>query len=76
MATTISLNEEAYESLASLNRGNENFSGVVLSLADPVRDKMNGFGSWPETDLRDEADAFRDEFDCDFEERQDALSRR
>lgn len=64
------------ESLKSLKREGESFSDVVLRLAGAERDKMKGFGAWAGTDLRDEAEAYRDEFDDDFEERQDALSRR
>lgn len=74
--TTISLTEEAYESLKSLKREDESFSDVVLRLAGAERDKMKGFGAWADTELREEAAAFRDEFDRDFEDRQDALSRR
>lgn len=34
---------------------------------------MTGFGAWANTDLRDGAAAYREEFEADFEER---LSRR
>lgn len=74
--TTISLTEDAYENLKALKREGESFSDVVLRLTGGQRDKMKGFGAWADTDLREEVAKYREEFDRDFEERQDALSGR
>lgn len=74
--TTISLTEDAYENLKALKREGESFSDVVLRLTGGQRDKMKGFGAWADADLREAVEGFREEFDRDFEERQDALSGR
>lgn len=74
--TTISLTEEAYESLKSLKGSDESFSDVVLRLTGAQRDKMKGFGAWAETDLREAVEDYETDFDRDFEDRQDALSGR
>lgn len=73
---TISITEEAYERLKAYKRDDESFSDVVNRLTRSGEDKMKGFGTWADTDLREAAERYSDEFDRDFEERQDALSRR
>jgi len=76
MATkTISLTEEAYERLKAHKREDESFSDVVNRLTVSEADRMKGFGAWTDTDLRGAVEEHRDEFDRDFEESQDALSR-
>ena len=72
--TTISLTEEAYESLKALKREDESFSDVVQRLTGAEKDKMCGFGSWEGTGLRDEVAGYREEFGRDFEERSNELS--
>lgn len=74
--TTISLTEEAYENLKALKKADESFSDVVLRITGNQADKMEGFGAWGDTDLREEAKEYRDEFDGEFEDRADALSGR
>lgn len=74
--TTISLTEEAYENLKALKRRDESFSDVVMRLTTHRGDASKGFGAWADSDLRDEAEAYREELETDAEERQDALSRR
>lgn len=69
--TTISLTEEAYESLKALKREDESFSDVVLRLSGRERDKMKGFGAWADEGLRDAVEGEREEFDREFERRQD-----
>lgn len=60
--TTISLTEEAYESLKALKRDDESFSDVVQRLAGNETDRMEGFGSWADTGLGEEVRGYRDEF--------------
>jgi predicted CopG family antitoxin len=64
---TITLTEEAYQRLRAMRRDDESFSDVVLRLTDSEQDIMKGFGSWADTDLREETEAARNEFDEDFE---------
>lgn len=73
---TITVTEEAYERLRAMKRADESFTDVLLRLTGDERDVMKGFGTWSGTDLRGAVDEARDEFDEDFEERQDALSGR
>ena len=68
---TISLSEEAYQRLQALKRDDESFTDVVLRITDSEQDVMKGFGSWADTDLREEVEAARDEFNEDFETRRD-----
>ena len=74
MATkTITLTEEAYQRLREMKRDEESFTDVVLLVTNSEQDIMKGFGSWANTDLREEVEAARNEFDEDFEQRQDEL---
>ena len=74
MATkTITLTEEAYQRLREMKRDEESFTDVVLRVTNSEQDIMKGFGSWANTDLREEVEAARNEFDEDFEQRQDEL---
>jgi len=74
MATkTISLTEEAYQRLREMKRDEESFTDVVLRVTGSDRDVMKGFGSWADTDLREAVEAAQEEFDEDFERRQDEL---
>jgi predicted CopG family antitoxin len=74
MATkTITLTEEAYQRLREMKRDEESFTDVVLRVTNSEQDIMKGFGSWANTDLREEVEAARNEFDEDFERRQDEL---
>ena len=68
---TISLSEEAYQRLQALKRDDESFTDVVIRITDSEQDVMKGFGSWADTDLREEVEAARDEFNEDFETRRD-----
>ena len=72
--TTISLTEEAYESLKALKRDDESFSDVVQRLTGAERDKMKGFGSWEDSGLREEVTEYRGEFENDLSDRIDELS--
>ncbi|ARS90417.1 antitoxin VapB family protein [Natrarchaeobaculum aegyptiacum] len=72
--TTISLTEEAYESLKALKEDDESFSDVVQRLTGAERDKMKGFGSWADSGLREEVASYRDGFETDAAERIDELS--
>lgn len=71
--TTISLTEEAYDNLKALKREGESFSDVVLRLTGGERDKLKGFGAWADEGLAESVAEVREEFDSNFEERQDAL---
>jgi len=74
MATkTITLTDEAYERLREMKRDDESFTDVVLRVTGSDRDVMKGFGSWADTDLREAVETTRDEFDADFEARQNEL---
>jgi len=74
MATkTITLTDEAYERLREMKRDDESFTDVVLRVTGSERDVMKGFGSWADTDLREAVETTRDEFDADFEARQNEL---
>jgi len=74
MATkTITLTDEAYERLREMKRDDESFTDVVLRVTGSERDVMKGFGSWADTDLREAVETARDEFDADFEARQNEL---
>jgi len=64
---TITLTEEAYQRLRALKRDDESFTDVVLRITDSEQDIMKGFGSWSDTDLREEVEAARNKFDEDFE---------
>lgn len=70
---TITVTEEAYERLREMKRADESFTDVLLRMTGGDEDIMKGFGSWQNTNLRDEVDAAREELDEDFEERQDEL---
>jgi len=64
---TITLTEEAYQRLRALKRDDESFTDVVLRLTNSEQNLMKGFGSWSNTDLREEVEAAQNEFDEDFE---------
>jgi len=70
---TITLTDEAYERLREMKRDDESFTDVVLRVTGSDRDLMKGFGSWADTDLREAVEASKDEFDEDFEQRQNEL---
>ena len=70
---TITLTDEAYERLREMKRDDESFTDVVLRVTGSDRDVMKGFGSWADTDLREAVEASKDEFDEDFEQRQNEL---
>ena len=67
--TTISLTEEAYESLKALKRDDESFSDVVQRLAGNETDRMKRFGSWADTGLDEEVRRYRDELEAAMEKR-------
>ena len=74
MATkTITLTDEAYQQLRAMKRDDESFTDVVLRVTGSEKDIMKGFGSWADTDLREAVEAAQEEFDEDFERRQDEL---
>ena len=73
MTQTISLSEEAYRRLRERKRDDESFSDAVLRLTGAEQDVMKGFGSWSDTDLREAVETVRNEFDDDFEARQNEL---
>lgn len=73
---TITITEDAYERLKAHKRAGESFTDVVTRLTGSERDPMKGFGAWKETDLRGAVDEYREEFEKDFEDRQNALSGR
>lgn len=75
MAPTITLSEEAYESLRALKREGESVSDVVQRLASAEGDEMKGFGSWEDTDLRGAIEEYRAEYDRDRSDRVDELPR-
>ena len=70
---TITLTDEAYERLREMKRDDESFTDVVLRVTGSDRDLMKGFGSWADTELREAVEASKDEFDEDFEQRQNEL---
>jgi len=70
---TITLTDEAYERLREMKRDDESFTDVVLRVTGSDRDVMKGFGSWADTELREAVEASKDEFDEDFEQRQNEL---
>lgn len=69
MERTIGLTEEAYESLKALKEDDESVSDVVQRLTGAERDEMAGFGSWSDSDLREEVASYRGEFGTDGAER-------
>ena len=72
---TITVTEEAYERLRSMKRGDESFTDVLLRVTGASEDRMQGFGAWADSDLRDAVEETRGELDEDFEERQHEMSR-
>ena len=70
---TITLTDEAYERLREMKRDDESFTDVVLRVTGSDRDLMKGFGSWADTELREAVEASKDEFDEDFDQRQNEL---
>ena len=70
---TITLTDEAYERLREMKRDDESFTDVVLRVTGSDRDVMKGFGSWADTDMREAVEVSKDEFDEDFEQRQNEL---
>ncbi|WP_247729514.1 antitoxin VapB family protein [Halovivax limisalsi] len=71
---TITVTEEAYESLEAHKRDDESFTEAILRITGSERDVMKGFGSWEGADLRGAVEGHRTEFDADLEERVDELS--
>lgn len=69
----ISLTEEAYETLKAHKRPGESFTDVVLREFGGEKDVWKGFGKLEGRGLRDAYERQRDEFDRDFEEKQDEL---
>lgn len=69
----ISLTEEAYETLKARKRPNESFTDVVLREFGAEKDVWKGFGKLEGEGLREAFDKQREEFDRDFDERQDEL---
>lgn len=72
---TISITETAYERLKEYKRNDESFSDVVNRLTRGEEDRMAGFGSWADTELHETVAAYQEEYDQEFGDRQDALSR-
>ncbi|WP_255198502.1 antitoxin VapB family protein [Halorarius litoreus] len=70
---TITVTEEAYDRLRAMKRSDESFTDVLLRVTGGETDVMKGFGSWKESGLRDAVDDARDEFDDEFEARQESL---
>lgn len=46
----------------------ESFSDVVMRLTGGEKDKMKGFGSWSDTNLRKKVEEYREELERDIEE--------
>lgn len=71
---TITVTDEAYESLKQHKREDESFTETILRITGAERDAMKGFGSWEGTDLRGAVEGHRAKFDAELEERVDELS--
>ena len=71
---TITITEDAYESLKQHKRDGESFTDTILRITGSDRDVMKGFGSWAGTGLREEVETYREEFDEDLQARIDELS--
>lgn len=71
---TITVTDEAYESLKQHKRDDESFTETILRITGSQRDVMKGFGSWEGTELRGAVEGHREEFDAELEERVDELS--
>ncbi|MFC6965119.1 antitoxin VapB family protein [Halocatena marina] len=70
----ISLTDEAYETLKARKREGESFTEVILrELGGDDDDIWKGFGKLKGMRLREGYEKQREDFDRDFEERQDEL---
>lgn len=70
----ISLTDEAYETLKAHKREGESFTEVILrELGGDDDDIWKGFGKLKGMRLREGYEKQREDFDRDFEERQDEL---
>ena len=70
---TITVTEEAYDRLRAMKRSDESFTDVLLRVTGGETDVMKGFGSWKESGLRAAVDDARDEFEDEFDTRQESL---
>lgn len=77
MATkTLTITEEAYESLQAHKRDDESFTETVLRLTGGERDVWKGHGALADVDgFREEVEGVREELNEEFDRRLDALYR-
>ena len=68
---TITITEEAYESLLEHKREEESFTETIIRITGSNRDVMKGFGAMKDVDGFVEAvETAREEFDGDLRERE------
>jgi predicted CopG family antitoxin len=75
MATkTLTITEEAYESLKAHKHDGESFTETVLRLTGGERDVLKGHGALADVEgFREEAESVHEELNEDFDRREDAL---
>lgn len=75
MATkTLTITEEAYESLKAHKHADESFTETVLRLTGGERDVWKGHGALADVEgVREGAEEVREELNADFERKQDDL---
>lgn len=71
----ITITEAAYERLRRFKRPDESFSDVINRLTGANADPLAFAGRWTDTGVTEAAEAARDEFERDLEERERELSR-
>ncbi|WP_323173652.1 antitoxin VapB family protein [Natrialba sp. PRR66] len=78
MATkTLTITEEAYETLKAHKREEESFTDTIIRLTEADRDVMKGFGAFEDVDgFRESVEDVHDQFDADMRERQERLQQR
>jgi predicted CopG family antitoxin len=73
---TISITDEAYDRLKSLQQSDESFTETILRVTDHERDFRAGFGVMSDIDgFTDAAEEAHERLDTDLRERESELSR-
>lgn len=68
---TITITEDAYESLKEHKREGESFTDTILRITSSNHDVMKGFGAMKDVDgFADAVESTREEFDGDLRERE------
>lgn len=68
---TITITEDAYESLKEHKREDESFTETILRITGGERDVMKGFGAMKDVDgFADAVESSREQLDADLRERE------